>query len=86
MQSLVIPFQADISGAAVPLVFDFVAACLVFNGMLSSMDGMELIKASMLQVRLLFHGTSEQAIDNIINSDNAGFLPMLAVIVDQQCQ
>ena len=29
-------------------------------------------------VRLLFHGTSEQAIDNIINSDDAGLLPMLS--------
>ena len=29
-------------------------------------------------VQLLFHGTSEDAISNIINSDTAGFLPLLA--------
>jgi hypothetical protein len=32
-----------------------------------------------MQVRYLFHGTSEQAVESIIHSDTAGFQPLLSV-------
>jgi hypothetical protein len=32
-----------------------------------------------MQIRYLFHGTSEQAIQSIINSNTAGFQPLLSV-------